>query len=291
MMITIKKILRKFVNYTWNIWEKLGYFLVEDHFYNPIPSTKELNEKQPWNDKYTTEGIDMRVEEQLLLLDEIEKYMSEYKSAGSPFEANGDGPVLHAMVRKCSPDHIIEIGSGKSTRVSLEASALNADESGQKTNVIAVEPYPDDTLKRLEEEYSNLTLRQSRAEAIPVNEYISLLGSGDILFIDGSHVLRVGNDVNHLYLKVIPQLPVGTYVHIHDIRFPYEYPKSWLLKKHRFWTEQYLLQSFLAFNNSFKVIWSGNWMSEMHGQRLEEILPNYETDGGWPGSFWIKRVD
>lgn len=281
---------RYLIESTWGFWERFGFFVVPDHYYYPIPSTDELERKRPWGEEYPTAGIDLREGFQLRLLEEFEQYTSEYEPFDSGFESNGDGPVLYAMVRKFEPDRVIEVGSGTSTRVVLEASARNASGSGSETDVVAIEPYPDDDLRRLEANHDNLSLRASKAEDIDVGYYTSL-DSGDFLFIDSSHVMRAGNDVNHLYLKVLPQLPAGVYVHAHDIRFPSEYPKEWLVDDHHFWTEQYFLQSFMMYNDSFEVVWSGNHMSEEHSGQLERVLTNYESGAGWPGSFWIRRTD
>jgi hypothetical protein len=281
---------RYLIESTWGFWERFGFFVVPDHYYFPIPSTEELERNRPWEGEYPTAGIDLREGSQRHLLEEFRQYVSEYEPSGGGFESNGDGPVLFAMVREFEPDRVIEVGSGSSTRVVLEASERNAADSGERTEVVAVEPYPDDDLRRLAARHDNLTLRESRAEDVDVAFYTDL-EDGDFLFIDSSHVARAGNDVTHLYLKVLPQLPTGVYVHAHDIRFPSEYPREWLVDDHHFWTEQYLLQSFMSYNDSFEVVWSGNYMSEAYGERLEAILPNYESDAGWPGSFWIRRTD
>jgi len=279
---------------TWPIWQSLGFHIVPNHFYYPIPDTSDLREKQPWNETYPTEGIDLKEDEQLELLDDFNDYFVKYPFPDERgFTPNGDGPILYAMVREFQPDRIIEVGSGASTEVALTASQKNEQESGTATEITAIEPYPDDDLQTLAEDSDNLTLRKSRAEDIRVSEYCQL-DDGDFLFIDSSHTLTVGNDVAHLYLKVLPQLSDGVYIHSHDIRFPSEYPKEWILDYHRFWTESYLLQAFLMFNDSFEVLWSGNHMSNQYPEKLEQTVPNYQsgkTDrgGGWPGSFWIRR--
>lgn len=275
---------------TWAIWERFGFFVVPDHYYYPIPSTADLERTRPWEEPFPTAGIDFREGFQLGLLEEFEQYVAEYEPFDDGFESNGDGPVLYAMVREFEPDRVVEVGSGSSTRVVLEASERNAADSGERTEVVAIEPYPDEDLRRLAARHDNLTLRESRAEDVDV-EFYTALEAGDFLFVDSSHVARAGNDVTHLYLRVLPRLPVGVYVHAHDIRFPEEYPREWLVDDHHFWTEQYLLQSFMSYNDSFEVVWAGNWMSETHGERLEAALPNYGCDAGWPGSFWIRRSD
>ena len=273
---------------TWRVWESLGFHIVPNHFYYPIPDTSNLRQKQPWNEEYSTAGVELKDEEQLKLLDNLSGYFPEYSSSGSGFESNGDGTVLWAMIRKFKPQRIIEVGSGTSTKVALSASERNEIDSNVTTEITAIEPYPSKELQNLDEKHNNLTLIKSRAEDIAVEDYCEL-ESGDFLFIDSSHTLTTGNDVAHLYLKVLPQLPDGVFVHSHDIRFPSEYPKEWLLDKHRFWTEQYLLHAFLMFNDSFDVVWAGNHMSNQYPEQLEQSIPNYEIGEGWPGSFWIQR--
>ena len=59
-------------------------------------------------------------------------------------------------------------------------------------------------------------------------EVFSDLKSGDFLFIDSSHISKVGSDVNFLIFKILPRLPVGTFVHFHDIFWPFEYPAEWI---------------------------------------------------------------
>lgn len=280
---------RYIIERTWRLWERFGFFVCPDHYYYPIPRTAELRRKQPWNEVYPTDGIDFREDDQLRLLDRFERYRSEYDPSESGFESCGDGPVLYGMVRTFEPERIIEVGSGASTRVALEAAERNRAESSRETEVVAVEPYPDEELRDLERTHDNLTLRESKAEDLGVDYYTSL-ERGDFLFVDSSHVMRVGNDVNHLYLKVLPQLPEGVFVHSHDIWFPREYPRSWLLEDHHFWTEQYLLQSFMAYNEAFDVVWAGGYMAEEYSERLDEVLTNYDPDSDRPGSFWIRRT-
>ena len=66
------------------------------------------------------------------------------------------------------------------------------------------------------------------------------------------------------------------------------YPRAWVLERRWFWTEQYLLQAFLAFNRAFEVLWAGNFMHLFHADRLELAFPRYA--GEQPGSFWMRRT-
>jgi len=128
-----------------------------------------------------------------------------------------------------------------------------------------------------------------KVQDIPLSEF-KKLSENDILFIDSSHVLKIGSDVQYLYLEVLPRLNKGVIVHAHDIFLPAEYPKEWVLKNYIFWNEQYLLQAFLAFNNSFEVLWAGSYMHLRHPDKLEEAFSSYKRDKIWPSSFWIRKI-
>ncbi len=115
------------------------------------------------------------------------------------------------------------------------------------------------------------------------------LGENDVLFVDSTHAVRCGGDVNQIYLEILPRTRTGVVVHVHDIFLPAEYPKKWLLEEHIFWTEQYLLQAFLAFNRAFEVLWGGSYMHLEHSSELARHFPCYRNDA-WPGSFWMRRA-
>lgn len=116
------------------------------------------------------------------------------------------------------------------------------------------------------------------------------LSENDILFIDSSHILRIGNDVYYEYLDILPRIAPGVFVHIHDIFLPFEYPRQWVMDEYRFWNEQYLLQAFLMFNNAFKVIWAGSYMHYKNSDKLRSTFRSYDPATVWPGSFWMRRA-
>ena len=99
--------------------------------------------------------------------------------------------------------------------------------------------------------------------------------------------MRIGGDVNYLFLEVLPRLKPGVIVHVHDIFLPFEYRRDWVLDELRFWTEQYLLQAFLTFNSEFEVLIANNYLNYYHRQDLEAAFPHLECWGG--GSFWMRR--
>jgi hypothetical protein len=108
-----------------------------------------------------------------------------------------------------------------------------------------------------------------------------------VLFIDSSHVSKVGGDVNFLFLEVLPRLRPGVIVHLHDVFLPAEYPRDWVVEKGRFWTEQYLLQAFLTFNDAWEILLANNYLGLEHAEALRTTFPTSPWWGG--GSFWMRR--
>ncbi len=283
------------------ILERLGIHITRVHFYEPIPDTRTLKDDL-WEKQSELVGIDINEDEQINLLHLFSsRFKKEYdrfplNKTPVPYEYyvnNGafesvDGEILYCMIRYFKPRKIIEIGSGYSTCLSAKAILENKKEDNNYVcELIAIEPYPNDTLKA---GFPGLTkLIPKKVQEVPVHEF-EKLEENDILFIDSTHVLNIGSDVQYEYLEILPRLNKGVLVHIHDIFLPAEYPKQWVLKEFRFWNEQYLLQAFLTFNDRFKVLWAGSYMHLKHPGKLEQAFSSYSRRDRWPGSFWIKRI-
>jgi hypothetical protein len=99
--------------------------------------------------------------------------------------------------------------------------------------------------------------------------------------------VKIGSDVNYLFLEVLPRLNPGVIVHVHDIFLPFEYRRDWVLDEFRFWTEQYLLQAFLTFNSEFEVLLANYYLSRYHEEHLRAAFPDLPRWIG--GSFWMRR--
>ena len=111
--------------------------------------------------------------------------------------------------------------------------------------------------------------------------------AGDILFIDSSHTVKIGGDVNYLFFEVLPRHKPGVIVHVHDIFLPFEYRRDWVLDEFRFWNEQYLLQAFLTFNSEFEVLLANSYLNHYHQEDLKAAFRNLPSWAG--GSFWMRR--
>ncbi|MFH1230649.1 MAG: class I SAM-dependent methyltransferase [Planctomycetota bacterium] len=283
-------------------WQKLGFHLIRNHYYNPIPDTRELKD-DIWLRHSELVGININEAKQLKLLenfaskfkDEYDKFPSskeetmnayDYYSQNESFDSI-DSEILYCIIRYFRPLKIFEIGSGFSTYLSAQAILKNEKDGFPGCELVAFEPYPNETLKKGFPGLANLVSK--KVQDIPLSEFRKLK-ENDILFIDSSHTLKIGGDVQYEYLEILPRLNKGVIVHSHDIFLPAEYPKEWILKYHRFWSEQYLLQAFLAFNDSFEVLWAGNYMHLKHPDKLGKDFNAYQQNRVASGSFWMRKV-
>ena len=281
---------------TGRVWETAGLLPMRYHYYQPIVRPDEVAD---WGTEDPLLGIDLREATQLELLQELASYRDEIIGLprGEPQDGSalfvdlasgsflsGDIETLYAMVRHANPRTVIEVGCGSSTRIIELALRRNRDE-GQECRHVCIEPFEAPWLERLGVE----VIRRPVEHLGP--DLFSALGDNDILFIDSSHVLRHGGDVKHLYLGVIPALRPGVLVHAHDIFLPCDYLPEWLRDNKCFWTEQYLLQAFLAFNSQFEVVLAVNHLAMHHRSELAEASPLFaDQPGRIPGSFWFRRT-
>lgn len=271
---------------SWGVWEKLGFHVIPDHFYYPIPNLNDLEKRKPWDDTFPTTGVDLNDGSQLDLLSDFERFSGEFAVPEElGFAHAGDGAVYYFLIRRYEPDRIIEVGSGVSASIALEASAKNET----STQITAVDPYPSDQLRRLEQQNGNFEILEAKAEDVDVSWY-SQLRKGDFLFVDSTHVVQTDNDVVHLFLRVLPELENGVFAHFHDITFPHEHSRERIIENHRFWSEQYLLHAFLLFNEKYEVIWAMRHMCKKYRDELVDALSGYEGDS-CGSSFWIKRTE
>lgn len=267
--------------------EKHGYHFTPTHFYSPIPTVHELPEKV----FETKENVlfDWNETLQLELLQKFQNFSTEYEKLISEKkfdDKNGafewhDAPMYYSMIRHFKPAKIVEVGVGYSTIIG----SLAVEKNGQ-SQISAIDPYlAQDLKKKLPRQVS---LIEKPVQEIPIS-FFKELQQNDILFIDDSHVSKIGSDVNFLFLDVLPELNPGVIVHIHDIFLPKQYPKEWILEDHRrFWNEQYLLEAFMIGNTKFEVLIANHFLGYKHPNKLQNFYKtNPPVSGG--GSFWIRK--
>jgi predicted O-methyltransferase YrrM len=279
-----------------------GVLPVALHYYQPVFDPDSVP-ASVWERRHDMPGVDFRPDAQLELLTELGRFGAEAtwpKSADPAHPTryhwdNGSfsyssGCLLYAMVRHHDPKRVVEIGAGMSTLLLAETLAANEREHGGRRELVTVDPYPTPAVQALPDERRRLVPED--VQGMPIEE-LTALGEGDLLFIDSSHVVRTGGDVNYLYLDVLPRVPPGVVVHVHDIQLPYEYARSYSAQTEAprlFWTEQYLLQAFLALNPHFSVLLAGHWCQRDHGEAFRAAFPGFDPALHRPTtSFYMQR--
>ncbi len=278
--------------------EKHDYHLIKRHYYSPVPDAADHGPGY-WDETSSMPGVDLGLERGLSILQDvvpahIDGFRARFplhQEAGQDFFLlNGtymaiDAHVYWCLIHHHRPRRIVEIGAHASTMVSTTA----VESGGQECLITVIEPYPSDFLMR--EDGRTIKLLTKKVQDVELALFQEL-EAGDILFIDSTHVLREGSDVQYEYLEILPRLKPGVLVHFHDISLPRRYPKVYFDNK-MFWNEQYLLQAFLAFNSRFDVIWAGNAMMLSHEDRMRQTFPEFDDmraiyPSSEPTAFWVQ---
>ncbi len=274
---------------------RLGIFPIRRHFYEPqfhpgdLPATFEHERDLP--------GINLdpapqfRVLDSLVWQEEVLRFSDPQIPVledGTRFDLDniafhpGDIDFYYQMIRLLKPRRIIEIGSGHSTIVALSAlEQCVREDAGYQFDITAIEPYPWFR-------HPKLRLLETMVERVPLDEFANL-EAGDILFIDSSHMLRPCGDVEHEYLRILPIIKEGVYIHIHDIFTPFNYPESWVKSWHSFWNEQYLLEALLSGGDSYQVHAALHHLSRKYPEKAKAAMPLLAMRDKHPHSFWIRK--
>ena len=137
-----------------------------------------------------------------------------------------------------------------------------------------------------EHDRERLDLVQTPVQDVSLS-FFDELADGDILFVDSTHVAKVGSDVNHVFFQVLPRLAPGVVVHFHDIEYPFEYSKQWIYEG-RAWNEAYLARAFLQYNEMFEILLYPSYLARFHSDALQRTLPLCASRPG--SSLWLRRV-
>lgn len=270
------------------------------HFYSPVPDIPDLDRRGVWERRSRLEGIDFRPEPQLALLGELgRRFGAEcdwpLADTGDPhrfFQNNGAfsfgcAAMLHGMLRLNRPRRVIEVGSGNSSRVISAALSRNGRD-GHRAEYTIVDPYPAPATRTLP---ALTELVADRVELLPPGRF-DRLQAGDLLFVDSSHTVKIGGDVNALILDVLPRLAPGVVVHFHDISLPFEYSRTYYTNPRFrvFWTESYLLQAFLSCNARYEVLASMALLMADHLDAFRRAFPMWDpvASPNTSGSLWIR---
>jgi predicted O-methyltransferase YrrM len=270
---------------------------IAGHFHSPIPNLAEIRTRADSLfriEMAPTGDLALREEDQFRLLESLLPFYGGFPWSEPPqdrrrFHMNqrafraGDAIVLHGLMRLLKPKRIIEIGSGFSSALILDTNEHYLDNS---TRLTFIDPYPG-RLKALlrDSDMATTDIVARPVQEIPV-ELFGELGAGDFLFVDSSHVSKVGSDVNRILFDVVPVLQPGVVLHFHDIFWPFEYPQDWIFGG-KFWNEAYLLRAFLQYNTRFEVLLFNSFLAHAHQSFLQEQMPEFLS--GPSGSIWLQK--
>jgi len=183
-----------------------------------------------------------------------------------------DAAAAYAMVRSLRPRRIVEVGCGHSTRFLARAVA----DGGLDTRITAIDPKPRASLAGLGIEW--IATPVQRVAAFPP------LGEGDILFIDSSHQLKPGSDVEFLLKAVLPLVPAGVRVHFHDIFIPDDYPAEWAWRRYN---EQAAVASLIE-KDVFKVDFASHALVSRSPEKISGVLARLPlVPGAMESSLWL----
>jgi hypothetical protein len=267
------------------------------HYYSPLPNLDDVRRKERHifdNVPDSLAAVDLNEAGQLALFEEFKEFykdqpFSEQKGGATRYYFDNqsygyaDALVLHCMIRHARPKKIIEVGSGFSSCVTLDT---NERFFGGSIACTFIEPYPELFLSLLRPgDLERLTFVQSNLQDLDPDLFTAL-EAGDILFIDSTHVSKVDSDVNYVFFRVLPRLAAGVFVHIHDVFYPFEYPREWVYRGMA-WNEDYLLRAFLQYNEAFRVVFFNHFFATFHRDKLAEGMPLCLKNPG--GSIWLQK--
>jgi len=267
------------------------------HYYSPVPDLQEIRRDEArifTKPESSLSGIELGVQRQLALLRVFADYyrevpFPEQRTAEfryfyeNPSYSYSDVIFLYCMIRHTKPRRIVEVGSGYSSAAMLDTNERFFENSIDCT---FIEPYPDlvESLLR-PDDLDRVKIVPKRLQDVPLSVFENL-SANDILFIDSTHVSKTGSDVNRATFEVLPALARGVYIHIHDIFYPFEYPKEWVYEG-RAWNEAYVLRAFLQYNAQFEIVCFNTFLEQFQEAFFAEHMPLCLKNPG--GSIWLRK--
>jgi hypothetical protein len=289
----------RFATEDYEVVPKGRYDIVPRTYYSPIPNL-ELLPEGIWEQRSALGGVELDSGRAMAMIEtELAQFVTELDVPGHGPLAAGefylhnenyesvDAELLYAMIRARKPGRVLELGSGYTTLLIGDACRRNATD-GAATEHVAYDPYPRAHIVG-EAPPPPTRFEPISATDVPLDVFRELK-AGDVLFVDTTHTVKLGSDVNYIVLDVLPVLASGVIVHFHDVFLPWEYPRAWFETMEYYWAEQYLLQAFLAFNDSFEVLLPAQALAREQTDRLAAVIPSF-TPEVRPGAIWLVRTE
>jgi hypothetical protein len=213
------------------------------HFYSPLPDLEDVRRRESslFPPAYrAVPGIDIDLARQLV-----------------------------GMIRWLRPYRIVEIGSGFSSSALLDT---NQRFFSNRIDCTFIDPNPELLIAQMfPDDQDRVRILAEKVYDVGTDIF-PMLEAGDVLFIDSSHVSKIGSDVNDIFYRILPALNPGVYIHFHDLRHDFEYPREWVFQG-RAWNEAYLLRAFLQYNQVFQVEFFNPYAWEFLTEEFKTLLP------------------
>ena len=279
----LKQQIKRLMRSTFEVGQRFKVDILPRHFYSEIPSIPLLRSTTTWRKPLSMNhiaGADLQ-SQQAFVASCTQGLASSMTAASLHQRAcemnglhEGFGPIeadfLYCFVRSQKPPRIIQIGCGVSTAICI----LAANDAGYKPEIVCIEPCPTDFLvQQAAAGTLRLVAEKFEESNLPVAE---MLQNGGLFFVDSSHTLGPAGEVTRLICETLPTLPSGTWIHFHDILFPYDYSPNILTSELFFCHETALLYAFLLQNQRYSIAASLSLLHHQSPEALAQCLPNYK---------------
>lgn len=290
--------LRRVLSAMFLFLDRLGFHVLPKHYYSPVADRARLASSLDWRDRIELNGIDWNLNSQADWFKAICESHAEVAEARvdalEQTSGPGFGPIegyfLYCFVRSQRPKRVLEIGSGVSTTIMLTA----ASDEDYPISIKIVDPHSP------VEPRMGVSVIKRRAQTVDFEELADELRPGDLLFIDSTHAVRTGSEVPRLYLELLPLLPSGVFVHIHDVYLPYLYGPD-VLTWPWDWQETTLLTALLVGNERLRVMCGQAALHHDLPDVIKQSFPSYQPAqmkdgvrsgaGQFPASLWLEIDD
>ena len=309
-MRRIKSLSKKIFHKLFVSLQRTGFNILPLHFYSQIPDINSLRKEDYWRKEMSLKGVymetlDTQVNEVKKIIEKYPEVLSERNIHKEAITMNGEdggfgtieAEFLYCFIRNKMPQKIIQVGCGVSTAIILMAAA----DEGYSPKLICIEPYPTGFLRKLHSENKILLIKEL-AQKVDI-EVFNSISSNDLFFIDSTHTVKPGSEVNRIILEILPTLAKNVWVHFHDIYFPYDYRRDLLSADMFFWNESTLLHAFLINNAQFKICICQSYIHYKIPEKLQLFFPHYipqeNSDGlrknskgrHFPCSIYLRTTD
>ena len=318
--MTIKKLAKKGIKVAiqplCNRVCEFNRFVPAGHYYSPIPDAENFDSiyRSPDGSEYdwkelerrnnSLAGIDFNERAQLELLKKLgEAYKSrpgfpDFKEPNFRFYfmnhyySFADATVFYCLVNEIRPRRIVDVAGGNTTTMMLDMNDFCFHDDPMQITLI--EPHPDRIEGYMGGETGLDKIYEKVQDVDPL--FFQSLEAGDILFLDTTHVSKMGGEVNYLVFNILPLLKPGVIIHIHEVFYPFEYPTSFY-SDGKAWNEIYLWRAFLMHNTAYEIVLFNSWLSKKHRELLRQYMPDFFRKGrphvnvqNEGSSLWLKKL-